>query len=355
MQVLDALRLTEKYLECWITVSLRVDKPIEWAESGHEVAWCQQRLMGSEWPSMPPKITYHVPIQIEESKTYFQLNGSDFSIQFDRIRGCLANWTMHGEPVFTSAPTFAAWRPPTENDIKYDAERWNEYSLNNLQQRVVSVCLRSVNTGHLEITVEAYIGAVIRDWGFVAKITYSIYGDGKVGLSYQIRPRGYHPKTLPRLGIDMKLPADFIFVDWFGCGPEESYADKRNSQKVGFHSRSPDQLFTSYEYPQENGNRAGTRWLRVKSSCTVQLEVTRVDESGKTGEEFDFTALHYTGADLVDAKHPVDLKRRDDIFLRLDAAHAGLGTARCGPGTLEKYQVKCEETSFAFVFSPSLI
>lgn len=354
MQILDALSFPEDYLECWVTVSLRVDKPTAWVESGHEVAWCQHRLSESEWPSIPPKITNDLPIQIKESKTYFQLNGSNFSIQFDRIRGCLANWTVHGEPVFTCAPTLAAWRPPTENDTKYDAERWNEYSLNSLQHRVISVSLRSVNTGCLEITVEAYIGAVIRDWGFVTKITYLIYGDGRVGLSHQIRPHGYHPKTLPRLGIDMQLPADFTIVDWFGCGPEESYADKRNSQKVGLHSRSPDQLFISYEYPQENGNRAGTRWLRLKSSRRVRLEVTRVDGFGRTGEEFDFTALHYTGSDLVHAKHPTDLKRREDVFLRLDAAHAGLGTARCGPGTLEKYQVRCEETSFTFLFSPSL-
>ena len=80
-------------------------------------------------------------------------------------------------------------------------------------------------------------------------ITYSIYGDGTVILSHKVRPRGFYPKILPRLGLDMHLPANFSVVDWFGCGPEESYADKRNSQKVGLHSRTPDTLYTPYEFP----------------------------------------------------------------------------------------------------------
>lgn len=346
--------LPENILECWVTVSLQISQPTLWAETGHEVAWCQSSLSEHKQPSIPATVQQDLSIQIQETIPSYYVTGSKFSIEFDRIRGRLAGWTMHGQKLFTTAPTFAAWRTPTENDTKYDAERWGAYSLDNLQQRVISISLQSSDKDSVQITVQAYIGAVIRDWGFTSTIVYTIYGDGTVVISHNVRPRGYHPKILPRLGLDMQLPSDFASVNWFGCGPEESYADKRNSQKLGLHSRTPDNLFTSYEYPQENGNRAGTRWLQLTNSEGVGFVVTRVDDAGTTWGEFDFAALHYSGKDIAKANHPTELERREDVFLRLDAAHAGLGTARCGPGTLEKYQVPCKETSFAFSFSPQV-
>ncbi|KAF7525290.1 hypothetical protein PCG10_005175 [Penicillium crustosum] len=346
--------LPENILECWVTVSLQISQPTLWAETGHEVAWCQSSLSEHKQPSIPATVQQDLSIQIQETIPSYYVTGSKFSIEFDRIRGRLAGWTMHGQKLFTTAPTFAAWRTPTENDTKYDAERWGAYSLDNLQQRVISISLQSSDKDSVQITVQAYIGAVIRDWGFTSTIVYTIYGDGTVVISHNVRPRGYHPKILPRLGLDMQLPSDFASVNWFGCGPEESYADKRNSQKLGLHSRTPDNLFTSYEYPQENGNRAGTRWLQLTNSEGVGFVVTRVDDAGRTWGEFDFAALHYSGKDIAKANHPTELERREDVFLRLDAAHAGLGTARCGPGTLEKYQVPCKETSFAFSFSPQV-
>ncbi|KAJ6030977.1 Glycoside hydrolase family 2 N-terminal, partial [Penicillium herquei] len=338
--------------ECHLNIGIQVDKATVWAESGHEVAWCQHVVTRREWSTLTA-VVQDLPIEVKESKTSWTITGSNFLIQFDRIRGCLADWRLGGQPVFTSAPTLGTWRPPTENDMKYDAARWNDYALHNLQRRVISISQRSLTTDRLEIIIEAYIGAVIRDWGFVTTIKYTIHGDGTMIIEHHIRPRGFHPSVIPRLGLDMQLSADFETVDWFGCGPEESYADKRNSQKVSLHSRTPDQLYTGYEYPQESGNRAGTRWLRLGGNRNVGLVVARVDESGNAGGEFDFAALHYTANNITDAQHPTDLERQEDVFLRLDAAHAGLGTARCGPATLDKYRVPCRETRFAFVFKPA--
>ncbi|KAJ5385837.1 Glycoside hydrolase family 2 N-terminal [Penicillium cosmopolitanum] len=308
----------------------------------------------SETITMPLPKLHDIEKDVVECHLSISLQGGPtFLIQFDRIRGCLTDWRLGGQSVITSPPTLGAWRPATENDKKYDAVRWSEFALDNLQRRIISASMRSFSKDRLDIIVEAYIGAVMRDWGFVTTIIYSVYGDGTVIIDHHIRPRGFHPSILPRLGLDMQLTPDFETVDWFGCGPEESYADKRNSQKVSLHSRTPDQLYTPYEYPQENGNRAGTRWLRLAGNRNIGLVVARVDESGNAGEEFDFAALHYTGINIADASHPTDLDRREDVFLRLDAAHAGLGTARCGPATLDKYRVPCRETRFAFVFKPS--
>ncbi|KAN0101691.1 hypothetical protein V8E51_012201 [Hyaloscypha variabilis] len=45
----------------------------------------------------------------------------------------------------------------------------------------------------------------------------------------------------------------------------------------------------------------------------------------------------FTAADLAKARHPAGLRRLDEVLLRFDAAHSGVGTGSCGPGVLEKY------------------
>ena len=63
-------------------------------------------------------------------------------------------------------------------------------------------------------------------------------------------------------------------------------------------------------------------------------------------------AHHYSTADLEACRHPYELTRLDEVKLNLDYAQSGLGSASCGPGRLEKYQLKAEETRFSLRLRP---
>jgi beta-galactosidase len=52
------------------------------------------------------------------------------------------------------------------------------------------------------------------------------------------------------------------------------------------------------------------------------------------------SALHVRAADLDAATHDVELRPRAETVVHLDAAHRGLGTASCGPDTLEPYVLR---------------
>ncbi|PJF45979.1 MAG: hypothetical protein CUN48_16145, partial [Candidatus Thermofonsia Clade 3 bacterium] len=54
---------------------------------------------------------------------------------------------------------------------------------------------------------------------------------------------------------------------------------------------------------------------------------------------FEFSASHFTANDLFQAKHTYELTPRPEVYLNLDAAHRGLGTASCGPDTLPQYRL----------------
>jgi len=52
------------------------------------------------------------------------------------------------------------------------------------------------------------------------------------------------------------------------------------------------------------------------------------------------TVVPHRAADIAAATHDVDLKPSGTTVITIDAAHRGVGTASCGPDTLDKYIVK---------------
>ncbi|WP_369779945.1 hypothetical protein [Streptomyces sp. R33] len=85
-----------------------------------------------------------------------------------------------------------------------------------------------------------------------------------------------------------------------------------------------DELQTPYVRPQENGNRADSRWA------------TFTDRAGNgpsvVGEEpFHFAARRWTDQQLDAARHHSDLVPGPVIHLRTDRAVQGLGTAAGDP------------------------
>jgi beta-galactosidase len=94
--------------------------------------------------------------------------------------------------------------------------------------------------------------------------------------------------------------------------------------------------------PQENGHRAGARWLELSGPGTPGL---RVEGAPTTG----FTARRWTSEHLAAARHDAELVPGPDVVLTLDAAVHGTGTASCGPGVLPQHQLLVEPRSFSLV------
>lgn len=149
---------------------------------------------------------------------------------------------------------------------------------------------------------------------------------------------------------------DLNKVAWFGLGPGESYADKKRGQKVGMYASNVDDLHTPYEVPPESGNRMDTRWLRIGDCGHWGLRVTRQDGcdsvDSSSSQQFSWLATRYSAKAIEAPTHLNELLADDAVYLRLDAESAGVGTGACGPRTLEKYRVKCEEMRFVFRLEP---
>jgi beta-galactosidase len=145
-------------------------------------------------------------------------------------------------------------------------------------------------------------------------------------------PEGDWPCPWPRVGLRMAVPAGLRRVEWFGRGPGEAYADTGRAARVGRFAASVEELQTPYLYPQENGSRADVRWatlgdgrgngIRVEGEPTVHL-----------------TVRPWTSEQLDRARHPTDLRPEGRLWVNLDLAQQGIGSASCGPGVLPAYRL----------------
>lgn len=140
----------------------------------------------------------------------------------------------------------------------------------------------------------------------------------------------------PRVGITLPVSADYASASWYGRGPQENYSDRKDGAFVGTYTLPVAQLETPYIVPQENGTRTDVRVLSLQASDGRTLHVAG-------DAPFSFSLSRYTTADLWKCKHPNELcdTSADGGYytLNVDIAHRGIGTAACGPDTMEPYRV----------------
>jgi hypothetical protein len=173
---------------------------------------------------------------------------------------------------------------------------------------------------------------------------YTVYGSGDVIIYVHVQP-GPNLPFLPRAGLQMALAGGLEQFTWYGRGPHETYNDRQEGAKVGVYSGSVDDQYVPYVVPEENGNKTDVRWVSL----------TGPDGTGllAVGHPLlNVSAHHYSTQNLTQARHPYELNRLDEIILNLDYGQSGLGSAACGPGRLEKYQLKAEEIHFRVRLRP---
>ena len=168
---------------------------------------------------------------------------------------------------------------------------------------------------------------------------YAVAEHGGIRLVTKVLCGGEQPAFLPRIGLTLVLPGGFENVRWYGRGPQENYADRKQSARLSVWEKRVDDFYVPYIIPQEHGNRTDVRWLTLTDDSGAGLLVT-------AQEPISFSVHHFSAQDLTAAQHTNELVHRDEIYLNLDMAQNGLGNGSCGPGVLPQYMLKPGEYEF---------
>ena len=317
-----------------------------WAPRGFEIAWAQLDLpVETPAPTVRP-LTALPPVALDEWDDRFVMRGADFQLTFDKIAGTISAWDYQGLPLIAAGPRLLAWRAPTDNDV-HIAREWRNAGLDRLQHRVANVALAAALPEAVCIEVTAVLAGYSLLPAFTVRYRYTIYGSGDVRIDTAVTPRAGEPLLphLPRLGLELTMPAGFTQFAWYGRGPHENYIDRQESARVGVYAGTVEAQHVPYIKPQENGNKGEVRWAMV-----TNLRGTGLLATGQP--RLNVSAHHYTVADLTAARHAHELKRRPETVLHLDYRQGGLGSNSCGPAPLPQYLLPADPVTFTVRLTP---
>ncbi|GAP90729.1 putative glycoside hydrolase family 2 protein [Rosellinia necatrix] len=352
--------------------------------AGHEIAFDEYSF------STPPQPAAAAPenaskLIITETPTLITVESATTTWAVSPVHGELRSLKKNGAEFLATSPAVTFYRAQTDNDFPQDGADWKQQLLHLATARTRSSSWGAVEgsggavegSGGAAFTLRARqrFAPPVLSWSIDLDVTYTFRADGTASVRVAGTPQGDNlPRTLPRIGLGLELPSAWAgssgegsdagkaAVTWYGRGPGESYADKKLSQRLGEYAvPAVDALWTDYEFPQEGGNRTDTRWVRFRhggSGEEVTARFVNPEESGAAGRRregrlFDFNASHYRVTDVDTAKHPHQLrpKKTENVVLRLDAAHHGLGSGSCGPRTRDEYALLTAPFEFEVVLS----
>ncbi len=315
----EGFRLILSASECFLTLEFALKEPSSWAPAGHVVAWEQFRLS-------PP-----APVRIVSNRARTAAGESGTALP-----GAFALTAF--EPCL--------FRTPTQNDglLNFVPLRgipgFSFYYTNKAMYGWLDSGLDGIK---VEESGEASGGSRIvnaegRKIGRFSSSSRSHGGQSYLAFRFDLEP---DLPELARVGLACRIAPEWDRVRWFGLGPHEAYSDRKAGVRVGCWSSDIASLTVPYIMPQENGNRTQTRWLELSSSTRPELGPVLLSAD----RLFDFGISPWTDRELRAVRHfdrlePAHEALKRGAILHIDIAQRGLGTASCGPDTLERYRIR---------------
>ncbi|TCP29606.1 evolved beta-galactosidase subunit alpha [Scopulibacillus darangshiensis] len=326
----------------YLRFSYRLKKKTAWADQGEELA-----AAAFTWHKEARKKravqTGEKPINVSHDDHRVIVEGQDFKIMFDDVKGTLLTVERDGKVWIEQGPRLNFWRAPIDNDM-YLLRDYKETHFMHLWHELVQSVDYTFKDQDFIWRVRTYNGTVNSSWYYSSAYEYRVSPDGTIHCEILGTASGKKekaPAMLPRIGVEMHVNKSFDKAAWRGLGPGENYPDSREASYHGVFQMGIDQLFTNYVKPQENGNRMACDWIGLQNKKNDALLCQAEDT-------LNFSASRYEDTDMENARHTKDLIKRDYLVWHLDARQNGLGSNSCGQDQLDRYRCKFEDFRMSF-------
>ena len=290
---------------------------------------------------------------------YLIVSNRNFSLEFDKKTGFICRYLVGGEDYLVLGtelkPNF--WRAPTDND--YGANLQTKYAV----WKDIDYIRR--NEGRNNESSDADMKSDIVDGLAVVTVIYDLKAlKARLTMTYTINNTGEvvineslttdpsaEISEMFRYGMRLKMPGQFNLVNYYGRGPIESYADRKESQFIGLFNQQTDQQFYNYLRTQETGTKSDIRWWQQVNARGDGLMIT-------SDEPFLASALFYPQETLDNGPEKynshIEFKEKDkNVTVTIDKLQAGLACINSwGAIPLPEYRIPYQDYSFNFKLTP---
>ncbi len=306
-----------------ILVSFHLKEDVPWAGKGHEVAFGQM-VYSYDAAEQPVKTDSEgkTPLQLIRGIENFGVKGEDFEILFSGERGGLVSYCYKGRELLADIPRPNFWRAPTDNDRGAGSEKYYaQWKLASLYQehrteeywknRGPEIDENEDGSVYIRLQLLLSTSPVSS-----VDVGYLIFPDGTVTMQMDYEPvKELH--DMPEFGFMFTMDASFDHVQWYGLGPEETYADRKCGGKLGIYENRVSDNMARYLRPQECGKKEEVRFLKVMDKEGYGLLFT--------GNKMSASVLPYTPHELEAAKHSYELPAVHHTIVRAAKAQMGVG------------------------------
>lgn len=340
---------------CYLTVSYRQNLATAWSEAGYELGTEQFRLQTV--PAQRPQTACLLAkaFSVAENDDGWTVTNGATVTHIDRLSGAVDSIRSSGREMLASPILPNVWRAPTDNDRRlrraWEPMGWGKQGFRDACTHCRSCELTQQSETSAVIVSEFVLGCDAERPTVRGKVTYRFAPGKAMELAYDLDVHvSEEAVTLPRLGVQFTMPKGNEKLSYFGCGPMETYRDKRQAGLVGVYSCNVSDHFEHYVRPQENMAHTETHWVRVTDASGYGLTVTPAGDT----PDISFNCAHYTPEQLTATAHDFELKPLDETVVNIDYMQAGIGSNSCGPTLAEEWRIPSGHYAFAFRIEPTV-
>ena len=316
-----------------------------WAEAGYEVASEQIKLKDAVKP------VYQIPatgiLNVQEANDGITISGKDFTAVFSKTKGTLSSYLLNGKQLISSPVELNVFRAATDND-KAQAPGWDFMGLRDLTVKTGQWEIKKNNDNTVDLNITNVYTAK-EPFIFTSRMSFKISSDGAIFVNAIIDP-AVKNVIIPKIGYRLEMPKGFENLTWFGRGPWESYADRKEACFEGVYNSTVSEQWEKYLLPQETGNKEDVRWMGLTDQNGIGLLFVAPDQMSASATHYKAEDLYTTLTDRK--KHGYEVSFRENTIVCLDASMRALGNASCGPDVMDKYELKSDNTIFSFMIFP---
>jgi len=343
--------LADDSREYLITISAKVNNVMPFLPMGFEVAWDQFEIRKGS-PAPKPVAG---ELTVNTLPNEFVITGKNFSITINRIHGEMTDFTFNGTKLLRSGfkPNF--WRAPTDNDLGNKMQEWAAiWKEAGAEAKLLKCSVR--HQSKEEIVIESSYS--LPPVGSRLTMSYTVLPDASVKIDYSFQPDTKNLPDIPRVGLSFTMPQQFLYMSWYGRGPQASYWDRKSGAAIGLYKGTVQEQSYIYPRPQETGNKTDVRWMTLTNSAGAGLRVEFINEwLSSSAWQFSQTDLDYRTGKGISASglvppvsgHQYDVVPKDFITWNVDLLQMGVGGDNSwGAPVHEKYQIKPKKYSYSF-------
>lgn len=326
--------------------------------SGYEYAWDQFNIT-DRLAYQQPTIDDHQTLELHQSDATIEIKGTDFTVHFDRQNGQMTEFSVAGRNMICTGLEPNFWRGLTDNDLGAKAFEWADIWRNAAKERQLSfIEVTAPSTHEVKVSTHFNLPTVACEY----TLNYTIFADGEIKVETEFTPGNRELPMMMRVGTQLTLPAEFQYMQWFGRGPVETYADRKGA-KAGIYGGTTWEQFHAYPRPQESGNKTDVRWVRLMDRDGFGLEAMAEDQLLNTSawpfaaEELDFVAdvggMGASGLTPMTRKHGIDVQPGNLTTWNIDLAQMGTGGQNSwGSLPPKAYQLPAQPYRYSFRMKP---